>query len=131
MSGLRQDIWVVAMVSRANTTMADALFKYAIDATLRDQSFSGMFSTRDQSYGLAIASASAYARILYIVSIAFTGLMPIVVSSDVIVESARRYAAFATSVISARVGNSLLTIDPNIWVATITGLFILRHSRMI
>ena len=131
MSGLRHEIWVAAMVSRANTTIADARFKYAMDATERDQSFSGIFSTRDQSYGLAIASASACARILYIVSITFTGLMPMVVSSDVMVESARRYAVFATSVISARVGNSLFTIEPNIWVATITGLFILRHSRMI
>ena len=68
---------------------------------------------------------------LYIVSITFTGLIPIVVSSDVIVESARRYAAFATSVISARVGNSLFTIDPSICVATITGLFIFLHSRII
>ena len=61
----------------------------------------------------------------------FTGSSPIVVSSDVIVESARKYAAFATSEISARVGKSECTIDDNICVATIAGRFNFRHSRKI
>ena len=39
---------------------------------------------RNQSFGCAIASLSAYAKMRAIVSITFTGFIPIVVSSDVI-----------------------------------------------
>ena len=59
---------------------------------------------------LKLSYSGAYPKddynILSIVFITFTGLSPTVVSSDVIVASTRKYAAVATSDISARVGNS-------------------------
>ena len=59
------------------------------------------------------------------------GYRPVAVSAESMRASAPSRVAFATSLASARVGRSELTIDSSIWVATITGFPCRRHRTMI
>lgn len=57
-----------------------------------------------------------------------TGYAPTLDSADSMTASAPSRIALATSEASARVGRELVIIDSIIWVATITGLALRRHS---
>ncbi|CAM5442667.1 hypothetical protein SGLAM104S_02160 [Streptomyces glaucescens] len=59
-----------------------------------------------------------------------TGYAPTLDSAESMTASAPSRIALATSEASARVGRELVIIDSIIWVATITGLALRRHSSM-
>ena len=59
---------------------------------------------------------------LAIVATATAGKAPLAVSPESMTASTPSYTAFATSVISARVGSGLLIIDSSICVAQMTNL---------
>ena len=63
----------------------------------------------------------AWNAIFDIAFTAFEGLTPMLVSSDSMMASDPSHTAFATSVVSALVGDSDETIDSSIWVAVIEG----------
>mmetsp|Transcript_19420 Transcript_19420/g.48537 ORF Transcript_19420/g.48537 Transcript_19420/m.48537 type:complete len:366 (-) Transcript_19420:508-1605(-) len=74
---------------------------------------------------------SAFAAMAAIVATAFSGNAPLAVSPESIVASAPSHTAFATSVISARVGRGFSHMDSSIWVAQITNLPAMLHLVII
>lgn len=76
------------------------------------------------------SSCSAAETIFDIVRTVSSGYAPTLDSADSMTASAPSRIALATSDASARVGRELVIIDSIIWVATITGLALRRHSSM-
>mmetsp|Transcript_30650 Transcript_30650/g.82006 ORF Transcript_30650/g.82006 Transcript_30650/m.82006 type:complete len:212 (+) Transcript_30650:821-1456(+) len=74
---------------------------------------------------------SAFDTMLDIVATAVSGKLPFAVSPDNITQSVPSITAFATSVISARVGSGFFTIDSSICVAVITNFPAMLHLVMI
>ncbi|CAM5280500.1 hypothetical protein SALBM311S_06672 [Streptomyces alboniger] len=79
---------------------------------------------------LDISSCSAAETIFDIVFTVSIGYAPTLDSADSMTASAPSRIALATSEASARVGRESVIIDSIIWVATITGLALRRHSSI-